>query len=246
MSENVIQTYGQAVLLLRDALFLDRHDLVPADTVSLEPYRNSAVIGHNTGRVIGFLHCRARSTVDTAYAICIVDIIPGHFADRIQFQLSAALKYNLLGVQHLDGLRINGRFRLNLHIAPINIDICRDHLILSGFFFHIVHDLVIQDLLIAAVLRPLQAGQCDLVALDRTSHDIDSFLPVFLQTGTGRITDTYLIHGIEYLSGILCADITLSCHTVDDVLSHESQGADCLAILRADHRLLSGIQVPHI
>ena len=69
MSENVIQAYGQAVLLLRDALFLDGHDLIPADTVSFEPYRNSAVIGHNAGRVIGFLHRRARSTVDTAYAL---------------------------------------------------------------------------------------------------------------------------------------------------------------------------------
>ena len=246
MSENVIQAYGQAVLLLRDALFLDGHDLIPADTVFFEPYRNSAVIGHNAGRVIGFLHRRARSTVDTAYAIRIANIISGHFTDRIQFQLSAALEYNLLGVQHLDGLRINGRFRLNLHIALINIDICRDHFILSGFFFHIVHDLVIQDLLVAAVLCPLQAGQCDLVALDRTSHDIDSFLPVFFQAGTGRITDTYLIHRIEDLSGILRADIALPCHSVDDVLSHKAKRTDGIPILSPDHGLFSGIQVPHI
>ena len=167
--------------------------------------------------------------------ISIVYIISGNFADRIQCQFSSALKYNLLGVQHLDSPGINGCLGLYLHISLININIRCDYFILSRLFFHIVHDLVIQDLLIAAVLRTLYSRQGDLIALDGAIHDVDAILSVFLQIISGRIADADLIHGVKDLSGILCPDVALPGHAVDNIFSHEAKRTDGIPILSPDH-----------
>ena len=246
MPQDIVQTYRQAVLLVRDTFFLDCHDLVSADTIALQPYRNASVVRNNPGGIVGFLHRFPGSTVNALYPISIVYIISGNFADRIQCQFSSALKYDLLRIQHLDSPGINGCLGLYLHISLININIRCDYFILSRLFFHIVHDLVIQDLLIAAVLRTLYSRQGDLIALDGAIHDVDAILSVFLQIISGRIADADLIHGVKDLSGILCPDVALPGHAVDNIFSHEAKRPDSLTVLRPDHCLFSGIQIPDI